>query len=432
MLVYLVEITYIIIELFVIQGKDSMKDGRRKRKMDIYLARQPIFAGNHQLYGYELLYRCSEKNCFVETDDDQATAELIYNTFFILGLSNITEGHKAFINFSKKLINSNIPLLLPKDTVVLELLERDIVDLDTINACKKMQLQGYTIAADDFLLSDDTQVLLDVVDIVKIEFSTVTIEEQARLIKKYKPRVKFLAEKIETREEYQLALDLGYDYFQGYFFSKPSMLKSKDISAIDTNTLRIVEELNKDDPDFKVIADTIEGDLGLAYKLLQLTNSVHYGTRNRITTISRALTYLGTKELYQWFSMMMLKDFENIENIEMIKLSLIRGKLMELLAMEMHTPNANEYFFMGSFSLIDVLLNQPMKSIVKGLPLPDRVISALLGADNELTRMLNFVVANEKAEWSNAESQEIVHKIGGSTFLDLYIKAIKWANTLNY
>ena len=398
--------------------------------MDIYLARQPIFTCNHQLYGYELLYRCSENNCFLEMDDDQATAELIYNTFFILGLSNITEGKKAFINFSKKLINSDIPLLLPKDLVVLELLERDIVNQETIDACKKMRLEGYTIAADDFILSNDTQALLDVVDIVKIEFPCITVSEQSKIIQKYKSNAKFLAEKIETREEYQQAVDLGYDYFQGYFFSKPSMLKSKDISAIDTNTFRIVDELNKPDPNFTVITDIIEGDLGLTYKLLQLTNYVYYGTRNKITTINRALTYLGTKELYQWFSLMMIKDFQNIENVETIKLSLVRGKLMELLATETHSPYANEYFFLGMFSLVDVLTNQPMESIVQRLPLPDRVISALLGEDNELSRILNFVVAHEKAESINAETLGI--KISGSAFIDLYIKAITWARSLNY
>lgn len=329
-------------------------------------------------------------------------------------------------------MNSDIPLLLPKDLVVLELLERDIVDQETIDACKNMRLEGYTIAADDFLLSNETQALLDVVDIVKIEFPSITVTEQSRIINKYKRHVKFLAGKIETREEYRQAVDLGYDYFQGYFFNKPSMFKSKDISAIDTNTFRIVEELNMPDPDFEVITGIIEGDLGLTYRLLQLTNSVYYGTRNKITTISHALTYLGTKKLYQWFSLMMLKDFQNVENVEAIKLSLVRGKLMELLAIETHSPYVNEYFFLGIFSLVDVLVNQPMESIVKRLPLPDRVISALLGEDSELTRILNFVVANEKAEWISSESQDSVQNIGGSTFLDLYIKAITWARSLNY
>ena len=333
--------------------------------MDVYIARQPIFDRNMNIYGYELLYRQSEKNSFVGIDDDQATAELIYNSFLVIGLNDLTEGTKAFINFSKELLESDVPLLLPKENIIIEILEREEATRSTVDACERMRSLGYSLALDDFILDDNNLPLLDMADIVKVEFPSLALHLQRDLIKRYKTKVKFLAEKIETREEYQQAVELGYDLFQGYFFSKPCIVNSKEIVSINTNLFSIIEELNEKDPSYTKIAEIIKRDLGLSYKLLKLSNSVYFGSRYKIKSIPHALSYMGIKELYQWISLMLLKDLQNVENAELIKVSLIRGKLMDLLAAELNKKNDNtDYFFTGMFSFIDILLNKKMDQVL--------------------------------------------------------------------
>lgn len=401
--------------------------------MDIFIARQPIFDKNMKVYGYELLYRRDSQNSFSGLDDDQATAELIYNSFLVMGLNDLTDGTVAFINFSKELIDSEIPYLLPAKNIVLEVLERHEATQATVDACRKLRSSGYTIALDDFILDENNSPLIGQADIIKVEYPAVPLSDQRNLIGKYGSKIKFLAEKIETREEYKTAVDLGYDYFQGYFFSKPAVISSKEIKSLDTNIFRIIEELNVSEPSFRAISEIIECDLGLSYKLLKLVNSVYYGARNRIKTIPHALAYIGTKELYHWFSLMMVKDIQNVENGEMIKLSIIRGKLMELLACELNDEqNKTEYFFTGMFSFIDVLLNKPMAQIVDTLPFSDDVKQALLGNDNEYRRLLECVAASESAEWAGPENQYPVNRIGLSRFMELYLESLKWAKRLNY
>ncbi|HBR02738.1 MAG TPA: diguanylate phosphodiesterase [Ruminiclostridium sp.] len=397
--------------------------------MDAFIARQPIFDKSMKIYGYELLYRQSGDNFFTGIDDDQATAELIYNAFLVMGLQDLTDGANAFINFSKELIDSDVPFLLPKQNIIVEVLEREKVTSATVEACKRIKAVGYRLALDDFVFDQNNLPLIDMADIIKIEFPAVNRHEQYNLIKRYGTKIKFLAEKIETREEYQQAAGMGYELFQGYFFSKPAIVRSKEVVTLNANLFSILEELSSPEPSYTVIADIFERDLGLSYKLLKLANSVYIGARNRIKSIPHALSYIGINEMYQWISLMMLKDMQNVENAELVKQSLIRGKLMELLSPELRLEGeSSEFYFTGIFSSIDVLLNSPMQQILKGLPLPINVKNALLGIDNEQRKLLKFVINWEKAHWEKAEDQYPMT----SKFMELYMEALKWAKKLNY
>ncbi len=397
--------------------------------MDAFIARQPIFSTDMKIFGYELLYRQNESNFFCGIDDDQATTELIYNAFLVMGLQDLTGGAAAFINFSKELIDTEVPFMLPKQNIVVEVLEREQVTPATISACRRLKEQGYQLALDDFVLDLNNEPLIEMADIIKVEFPMVSLEDQAALIRKYGKKLRFLAEKIETREEYRKAVKMGYGLFQGYFFSKPAIVKSREVVTLNVNLLSSFEELNRPDPSFAVIAGIFEQDLGLSYKLLKLANTVHMEAKNRIKSIPHALTYIGIQELKQWISLMMLKEMQNVENAELIKQSLIRGKFMELLAGEMY-PDAepSDFYFTGIFSSIDVLLNRPMAEVVKGLPISGNVKNALIGEPNAQRHMLDFVMDWENARWKNLTE----HFCVPSKVVNLYLDSLKWAQKLNY
>lgn len=401
--------------------------------MEVYIARQPIFDRQQNIYGYELLYRNDKQNFFPGIDDNQATIELIYNSFLVMGLKNLTEGTKAFINFSKELIDSDVAMLLPKGDIVVEVLERGDVSDKTEEACRQMNEIGYIIALDDVVFDENTMKLMEYASIIKIEFNVMPEEEQIRLMKTYRKKLKFLAEKIETREEYQAALAMGYDYFQGYFFSKPTMINRKDIIAFNGNIFEMLKELNANDPNYVVIADIIQRDLGLTYKLLMLTNTIKFGAKNQIHSIKHALSYLGINELYQWITLIMLKDLKNNENSEMIKLSIIRGKLMEQIAHELHLESEeSEYFLVGMFSSIDVILNKNMQEALADIPLADKIKNSILNRNTTIGRMLDFVIAYENADWDRIVSQYPINEIGEGKFLTMYVDALKWTTIMNY
>lgn len=401
--------------------------------MDVYVARQPIFDRNMNVLGYELLYRRSINNFYEGFNDNQATAELINNAFLTMHFHELTGGTKAFINFTLDMVIKEIPQLLPKESTVVEVLEGFEISDKLVEACRQLREDGYIIALGDFVHKESNQALIETAHIVKIDFSTTGIDIQRRLIEKYKNKVKFLAEKVETREEYQLALDMGYDYFQGYFFSKPVIIKSKEIDSINMNLIRIMGLLNEKEPDFQKITAIIETDIGLSYKLLKLANSVIFGSINRIQSINHALVQLGITELRKWIFILMLKDIQSIENKELIKNCLIRAKFMELLCVDIGKNESKlDYFLTGMFSSIDVLMNRDMKLIVDELPLTDDVKGALLGENNEIKKMLDIVINYDTLKWDEGEIKKIGDNITQEIFMNRYIKTMMWVMKLDY
>jgi c-di-GMP-related signal transduction protein len=214
--------------------------------------------------------------------------------------------------------------------------------------------------------------------------------------------------------------------------SGDAVLNSKDIGIINANLIRVVEELNLPDPSYRKISEVIQTDLGLSYKLLTLVNSAYISPRSEVTSIQQALNLLGTREIYQWISLIMLKDFQNSANAEMVKQSLIRGKLMSLLCNEIsHRASVFDYFFAGIFSLMDVILSRSLEDILKGLPLTDTVKKALLGNTNELREMLDYIIAFEMGDWEKLESQPIAKVIPTESFMNAYVDALKWTKHIN-
>lgn len=401
--------------------------------MDVYIARQPIFDRRMRIFGYELLYRTNENNFYTGTDDDEATTELIHNSFLVMGLNDLTDGTKAFINFSKDLINSDVPLMLPRKSIVVEVLERQAATQATVAACRKIRGLGYMLALDDFVFDKENVPLIETANIIKVDFPSMDINRQQEIIREYGPEVKFLAEKIETREDYHRAVQIGYDYFQGYFFCKPSVIKTREIASPGTNLFRLMEELNAEEPDNAKIVEIIETDLGLSYKLLKLANSVYAGSRHPIKSIPHALSFLGTNEMYQWVTLILLKDLQTVEYAELIKMSLIRGRFMEYLARELHTAGSpSEYFLTGILSFIDVILGKPMEKVMSGLPLSEPVKAALRGEDNDEKRLLDCVIDYETANWSFIDERYPLDILGINRFTAIYVEALKWAKKLNY
>lgn len=402
--------------------------------MEVYTARQPIFNRNLSIYGYELLYRSSDNNYYDGKDDNTSTAELIVNSFLIMKFKELTDGTRAFINFSNLLIENEIPFLLPKDQVVIEILESVEITDALIQALKKLKEEGYLIALDDFIFAERYTPLIELADIIKIEFNKTDIESQKTLLRKYHNKIKFLAEKVETTEEYEMAYKMGYDYFQGYFFSKPVVVKGKEINGLNTSLIRIVQELNKEEPEFRRIAEMIQSDIGLTYKFLQYINVVFPNNKNKTFTMINALAYLGIPRVKKWIYLMMFREMQNNENKELIKNCLIRGKLMELVSTKLGTSKQTDFYMTGLFSSVHILLNKDMEESIIDLPLDQAVKEALLGKENLFKETLDFVISHEKADWSHMEETHLLEQLNENNpdeYMSLYIEALKWAKSID-
>lgn len=402
--------------------------------MEVFLARQPIFDLRQNVFGYELLYRSQQSAVYDGVDGDQATLSVIHNTFLLMGVENLTGGRKAFINFTRKLLEKEVALTLPTQGVIIEILEDIVPDEAMVAVCAALKKAGYSLALDDFVLKQMGNPLLQFADIIKVDLRQTTMEESRMIVEQYAPKgIKLLAEKTETLEEFTAAKGIGFVYFQGYFFSKPVIVSRKDIPSAKINHLRMIREINREDLDMRQLETIVKQDTSLTYKLLRYINSPFFGLRQSISSIQNALVLLGEREVRKWTSLVLLTSLGQDKPAEVLITSLARAKLCEALAAEVGLKSkAPELFLVGMFSMIDVLIGRPLEELLQEMLLPQEVKDALNGQNNTYRNVLDLVLSNEKGDWEAFAACAATLTFDASKVPDLYVNALQWAEkTLN-
>lgn len=400
--------------------------------MEIFLARQPIFNGDENVYAYEILYRSGYTNAFDGTEGDKASSEVIINTFQTFGIDNLANRKPVFINFTETLICDEVATLFPKDLLVVEILEDVAPKKEIVEKCKLLKEMGYRIALDDFLNLPGYKSLVELADIIKIDFMTTSREEIEAILKDFeKYNIEFLAEKVETREEFEYAKKLGFKYFQGYFFSKPEIVSSKKLLPIKANYLQLVNQVNKEELDFRQMTNIISRDLSLTYNLLKLVNSAAFGFRYKINTVKHGLVALGEREIRKWIHLIVLNDMGNGRPDELTRLSLIRARFLELIAMETRYKSKSEdIFLLGLFSLLDVILNRSLEEVLNEIKATDIIKDVLLNESGELDELYRMTLYYEKGEWDKVLIYANHLNIDSNLIILSYMNALIWYNML--
>lgn len=368
-------------------------------EMDIFIGRQPILDKDEKVVAYELLYRNSATNRYEGFDHDSATIDVMVNSFTGIGIKEVGERKKCFINFTENLLLNRIPTYISPEYIVVEILEDVRLSEEVLSVCKELKNKGYIIALDDVSVNKDLESLLPFIDIIKVDYLVMEYAEMKNMIETYKDQVTFLAEKIETREQFEEARSLGFEYFQGYFFSKPIILQGKDIAPIPTNYILLLEKLSSSEPDVNEISSLIQRDLSLSYKLLKVMNSGTYFFKSKITSIKQAVVLVGLYEIKKWIMILMMSSLNRADNqMEIVKLSLTRAVFFERIAQIVGVPKNHLYMF-GMFSFIDTLLSKDMKEIIEDLPITNELAEALLGNKDKYNLALTIVQHLERGAW---------------------------------
>lgn len=400
--------------------------------MAIYVARQPIFDRKLEVVAYELLYRSNEVNQANVINDEVATARVINNSLLSFGFEQLSSQKKLFINFSRPLLDSDIPTLLPAETAVLEILEDIVPDEAFYERCTELKELGYTLALDDFVLGFKYPELIDYVDIVKVDFMLTSPADRKKIYDVFMhDGVEFLAEKVETKEEYEEALGFGYDYFQGYFFQRPVIMKGQDTQGFSANYMVIMDELNKEEPCFDKIVETIERDINLSYKILRIVNSMAYYRGTEIDSLLQAVTRMGLSEIGKVVTLIVFQNICSEKPDELLVSTLVRGKVLEEISKKTkYKSRKSEVFLLGMFSLIDVMLDRDLEDILEELPLAKDIKDGIMQRDTNLGSMLKTLIAYEKAEWD--DFTKFAKEVGNieKDVPTIYINSVKWANDM--
>ncbi len=389
----------------------------------VALARQPIYDRQLRVYAYELLYRSDTSNQANFTDGDQATSEVIVNAVMEIGLEHIVGHRPAFINMTHGFLTGALPLPLLKETVVLEVLEDVSVDVELIAGLEHLADSGYLIALDDFTYRPDLNRLLEIAHIVKLDVLALEPDDLSAhvdLLRDY--NVKLVAEKVETQDELARCQELGFDYFQGYFFCQPDLIAARRLGGNRLVIVKLVAKLQDPAVDVGELEILIAQDASLAYRLLRYINSAFFSLRSKVTSIQHALFLLGPKTIKKWASLLLMVRLGDEKPHELIVTGMVRGKMCEIIGIVDAHSTPDQYFTVGLFSILDALMDMSLPKVLEELPLAEDTNQALMNRSGSMGEVLRDVLDYEKG------TQGTLNGADFDTYQHAYLDSIKWAD----
>lgn len=403
----------------------------------IFLARQPILDRDQDLFAYELLFRSGDTATAEVGDDLQATASVIIHAFSEMEVGEVLGDKPGFVNVSADLLLSDMVELLPRDQVVLELLETVAIDEEIVERCRALRAMGFILALDDFVSLDDCyRPLLDIVDVVKIDLMAVDPAHLADLARQLRAwPVRLLAEKVDRPEQTEHCLALGFSLFQGYYFARPMLLSGKRV-APSTLALLSLLGLVLGDAEIAEIEQAFKHDPNLTYNLLRLVNSVGSGVAHKINSLKHAIVVLGRRQLQRWLQLLLFTAHQRGTGhypSPLMQLAATRGRLLEILAGHQggDPEHQDQAFMVGIMSLLDALLEMPLADIVARLNLAEAVRLALLEREGPLGRLLQLAERLEQGDF--AATADLLRQSPGlelEAVTEAQLEAMTWANDI--
>lgn len=398
--------------------------------MNIFFVRQGIYDRKHKINAYELLF---DRDEIRNKDREEAELQLVCNCGTI-GLSHFTNNKKAFINFSEIALLEDIPSLLGKDLVVVQISQDYILNSETKEAIKELKSNKFTIVLNNVNDTNKINEFEDLIDIYRINFSKTTKSQRINLIKeieKINTKAIFMASGVKTENEYNEAVDENYYYFQGDFLCNSVQIKDKEMAVRNVNRFNIIIELLKDDFEVSNIEYIIKSDIGISYKLMRFLNSAAFSFVQKINSIRQAIMLLGKEELKKWLTLIAISEMQIDENEELSSSTIIRGRLCELIAIKVDAEKKSQAFLVGIFSNLNLFVDKDIYDLVGELPIDDEIKEALEGRENLLNDILVLVQSYEKMDYNKIDFYSEKIKLDKSDLLQLYMDAIDWANQLN-
>lgn len=407
------------------------------RVREFFLARQPILNRGQSLVAYELLFRNADAGHANVTSDLSATASVIAHASQ-LGMEKVIGDSLGYLNVDAAVLMSDIFQFLPREKLVLEIVETMKVTPEIHDRIVQLVNEGFRFALDDVITdSDDVQKLLPLVDVIKFDLRDMPLSALLKLTPQFmQAGKKLLAEKVENQEQFQTCLELGFDFFQGYYFAKPVILSGKKLSPSQLAIMRLMSQINSD-ADTIHIERSIKEDVSLCFNLLRLVNTAGIGARHRIDSVSQALMVLGRNQLQRWLQIMLYAEpsKKGQSMTPLLTLAATRGKLLELIAQQVEPHNrgmADTAFTVGIMSLMDTLFSIPMAEILEQIAVVDAVSDALLYRRGQYGDLLKLAEHMERIEEAGRTFDELVDKfrLSGEDLSSLQLAAFEWSDII--
>ncbi len=395
-----------------------------------YIARQPILDADKKLVAYELLFRDGPRNTFPEVDPDKATSRLVSEHFFNVHYKDVQK-LPTFVNFPYQSLINLIPTLLPNNNLIIEILEDCEPTAELLDAVKTLHKKGYRLALDDFIPAPGWKPFLPYISVIKFDIRIVPIHKAAILIERLKKTpIVFLAEKVESHQEFEQAKEVGFALFQGYFFSKPQVIRKKKLNPSVLTVVQLCKEVSKPSVNFDAVDSLISKDISLSFKLLTIVNSSP-NVLSEIHSFKQAIVYLGEEQLRKFVSLLAIASTSEDKPQYLYGLSLQTARFCELIASQAKLSlSSGAPFLTGMFCYLDSLLDFPMAELLDNIPIEQIVKNALLEETGDLGLLVTLAKSYERADWPKVQECSELLKLNMSQVASSYDNAISWTSEL--
>ena len=397
-----------------------------------FVARQPILDPAGLVFGYELLYRAREGDVTCTAPGDVASANVFTDAILTMGLEMLTNGRPAFVNLTRSLLLSNAATVLPAPACILEIGREVVVDDAIVTAVRQLHDMGYTLALDDYTGQDEVAPLLPFVKFVKVDVQAIDSEARAAIARRSMHRVRLIAEKVETAAVFEETKKAGYSLFQGYFFCRPTTVKSSAPPGRRLTYLRLLAAINQPNVTLAELEELIKQDVSLCYRVLRCINSAAFGLQMEIHSIRQALVLLGIGQVRKWASVWSLASAAQGSSAEVLPVAIIRARCCEILGDSAAGAQRDSgLFLLGMCSLLDAMLGRPMAAALAELPLAGEIRDALLGRPNRARSILEIVMAYERGDFTSAAATAARQGLPPEALPAAYADALRYARELS-
>jgi c-di-GMP phosphodiesterase len=397
-----------------------------------FIARQPIVNAGHNIIAYELLFRhaAHAQSARIESDVD-AGLNVIANTLCNMGTDWLLKGKQAFINMDEPMLMSSFSSLLPKENVVIEILETVRASQEMLDRVLALKQEGFRFALDDFRLSPDTEPFLPLADFVKLDVLAHSAPDLAGLVRTVRKHpVKLVAEKVENLEQYNRCKDLGFDFFQGYYFAHPETLVERVINPVHGTVIQLMEKVRQG-ADVKDLESLFKKDVALTFKLMRYINSAGFGLSCEVQSIRHAVSILGMQPLYRWLTLLLATAGSNPTSPALSRTAITRGRLCELLGKsELPRADQDNLFIVGVFSLLPAMLEMTMDQVLDRVVIPEKVADALVDRTGLYGPFLALTEAVESGDGERLEALTLSLMLSPDQVSEAHLQALAWVEQL--
>ena len=389
-----------------------------------FVARQAVLDRSQNVFGYEILFRNGVEDYF--NADPELAARSTLDSSLLFGINILCDDRRAFVNCTRDVLFKDLITLLPPSQAVAEILETVEPEDRVIAACKRLKAAGYLIALDDFAPNDPRLPLCEFADIIKVDVRATKPEERAGMMRRFaSAKCKLLAEKLETPHEFQQARDLGFTYFQGYFFCRPEVVVGREVPASRLHYIRLLEMVSRREIDMRDLEKMLKGEASICYRLLRYLNSPIFGFALEIKSIRHAMAVLGEREMRRWIRLVVAVGAAEQKCSELVLMGLTRARFCELLSDRLQSNS--DLFLMGLLSIMDAVLEITREALLEQLPVEHETKAALLGQKSSLRPLYQLMLAQESGEWTQSSALAKQLKLTDEVVASTWWEAMQWA-----